>query len=104
MGEAVLYVVKSVIPSDAVEEFNEWYHNKHIPELVELSGCERARRFQAVQGDDEFAFMAVYEFKDQATFLKYQESEGKKYLVNDFQTRFGERARLKVSVWGQIYP
>jgi len=75
-----------------------------LPELVEMSGCVSARRFQAVQKEDEFVFMAVYEFVDQASFQKYQESEAKKYLVGDFQEKFGQKAKLKTSVWEQIYP
>jgi quinol monooxygenase YgiN len=104
MKGSVFYVVKSVIPPEGVDEFNEWYHRKHIPELVEMSGCVSARRFQAVQKEDEFVFMAVYEFVDQASFQKYQESEAKKYLVGDFQEKFGQKAKLKTSVWEQIYP
>jgi hypothetical protein len=104
MGKPVLYVVKSVIPAQAAEAFNDWYHNKHIPEILHRSGCRSARRFKALEAEDEYIFMAVYEFGDEAAFLAYQGSEAKKYLVGDFQERFGGQATLRTSVWEQIYP
>lgn len=104
MNKTVLYVVKSAVPAEHAPEFNKWYHEKHIPELLKLSGCEKARRFQAVEGEEKFIYMAVYEFKDKAAFFAYQSSEAKKYLVGDFKKLFGDKAELKSEVWEQIYP
>jgi len=104
LSQTVLYLVKSVVASEHADEFNRWYHQKHIPELVNLSGGERGRRFKAVEGEGKYLYMAVYEFKDMASFLKYQASEGKKYLVGDFKKLFGDKAELKGEVWEQIYP
>jgi hypothetical protein len=104
MDETVLYIVKSVIPNEHVREFDEWYHKKHIPEFIARSGCERARRFKAVQSDDQFEYMAIYEFSNRETFLKYQQSEAKKELVGDFIKTFSDRAELRTSIWEQVYP
>lgn len=104
MDKTVLYIVKSAVAAKHASEFNNWYHQKHIPELVKLSGCERGRRFKVIEGEDKYIYMAVYEFRDMASFLKYQGSEGKKYLVEDFKKLFGDKAELKGEVWGQIYP
>jgi hypothetical protein len=104
MSKTVLYTVKSVIAAEHAAEFNEWYHKKHIPELVKLSGCERGRRFKIVEGEEKYQYIAVYEFKDRTSFLAYQASEGKKYLVGDFKKLFGDKAELKGAVWEQIYP
>ncbi len=100
----VLYQVKTKIPSEHVKEFNEWYHNKHIPEVMKLSGCTSARRFEAIEAEDAFTFLAVYEFSDKERFLSYQKSKEKQYLVKDFMDNFGDRAELKASSWEQIYP
>lgn len=104
MDKPVLYMVKSAVAAEHASEFNRWYHQKHIPELVKLSGCERGRRFKAIEGEEKYLYMAVYEFKDKASFLKYQASEAKKYLVGDFKKLFGNQAELKGEVWEQIYP
>ena len=104
MAKPVLYMVKSVISEEHVEEFDKWYHEKHIPELIERSGCSSARRFKAVEAEDQFIYVAVYEFKNMETFQSYQNSEAKQYLVGDFRDNFGDRAELKTSVWEQIHP
>ena len=104
MNKTVLYIVKSVVAAEYASEFNNWYHQKHIPELVKLSGCERGRRFKAIEGEEKYLYLAVYEFKDRASFLAYQSSEEKKYLVGDFKKLFGDKAELKGEVWEQIYP
>ena len=104
MSKPVQYIVKSVISVEHVAEFDKWYHEKHIPELTEMSGCSSARRFKAVEAEDKFIYMAVYEFKDMETFQRYQQSDAKQYLVGDFREKFGDRAELKTSVWEQIHP
>jgi hypothetical protein len=103
-GKTVLYIVKSVIDKKHAEAFNRWYHEKHIPELRELSGCSSARRFEVIDGEDKFTYMAVYEFESKEKFLKYQGSEGKKGLIADYRQNFGEIAELQFSSWEQIFP
>lgn len=104
MGKPIFYIVKSAVAAEHASEFNKWYHQKHIPEVVKLSGAERGRRFKAIEGEEKYLYMAIYEFKDRASFLTYQASEAKKYLVEDFKKLFGSRAELKGEVWEQIYP
>lgn len=104
MKRPVLYIVKSVISSEHANQFDEWYHKKHIPELMERSGCKTARRFKATQAEDKFTYMAIYEFSDMESFLNYQNSKAKQELVKDFKENFGEKAELRPSVWEQIYP
>jgi hypothetical protein len=48
--------------------------------------------------------MAIYEFPDMDSFLNYQNSEAKQYLIKDFKENFGEKAELRSSAWEQIYP
>jgi antibiotic biosynthesis monooxygenase (ABM) superfamily enzyme len=100
----VVYIVKSVVAADYVTQFDEWYHKKHIPEFIKLSGCNTGRRYKATIQEDKFMYMAVYEFPDAQTFQKYQNSEDKKYLIKDFKDRFGDKAELRASAWEQIYP
>jgi hypothetical protein len=102
--EAVLYIVKSVVSSEYVNQFDEWYHKKHIPEFIKVSGCKTGRRFKTILPEDKYMYMAIYEFSDKETFLKYQSSEGKKVLLKDFSDNFAGKAELKASAWEQIFP
>ena len=104
MSKTVYYIVKSEISKEYVNEFDKWYHEIHIPDVVRRSGAKEGKRFRAVEPEDKFMYMAIYEFANMETFRKYQESADKKELVADFIERFGKRAELKTSVWEEIYP
>jgi heme-degrading monooxygenase HmoA len=103
MNTAVIYIVKSWIPKEYAGEFNAWYDSTHMPQVAKASGCAKARRFRAVQTDDKFMYMAVYEFPDMDAFLKYENSEAKKELVADFRKNYGGKAETKKYVWEQVY-
>jgi antibiotic biosynthesis monooxygenase (ABM) superfamily enzyme len=104
MNKPVLYIVKSVISSEHVNEFDDWYHRRHIPEVIQRSGCKTARRFKATQAEDKFMYMAIYEFSDMESFLNYQSSKARQELIGDFKKNLGEKAELRTSVWEQVYP
>ena len=95
MSNPVLYIVKSWISKEHAKEFNEWYHTTHMPQFVEASKCVKARRFRAIETEDKFMYMAIPEFADHETFLKYQESDAKKELVADIRKNYGDKAETK---------
>jgi hypothetical protein len=50
------------------QEFNEWYDNQHVPDVLALPGCVSAQRFKltGVQMPNRpcpFQYLAVYEFE-----------------------------------------
>ena len=50
------------------QEFNEWYDNRHVPDVLALPGCVSAQRFKftGVQMPNRpcpFEYLAVYEFE-----------------------------------------
>ena len=109
MNKSVLYQVKSIVSEKYVDEFNEWYHHKHMPKVMEHSGCKLARRFKAIESEDKYLYLAVYEFDDIRKYMNYNNSQAKQELLLDFKQTFAGRAdefkrELKRSVWEQIYP
>lgn len=52
---------------DAVEEFNGWYDQEHIPMLSQIPGWLRSRRFQLVEGGGP-AFLAMHDLASEAVF------------------------------------
>ena len=109
MSQPVLYMVKSIVSEKYIDEFNEWYHHAHMPKLIEHSGCRTARRFKAIESEDKYLYLAVYEFEDLKKYTDYNNSQTKKELLLDFKQTFGDRAEdfkreLKRSVWEQVYP
>lgn len=50
---------------DAEDDFNEWYDNVHVPEVLKMPGFVSGRRFRLVSPDpaDSPSCLAVYEIE-----------------------------------------
>ena len=61
---------KMVVLSNPVagreDEYNDWYQNTHLGDIVSLPGFKSARRFKLADGmvvPDPYRYMAVYEIE-----------------------------------------
>jgi hypothetical protein len=52
-------VVAGEVDVEVLNEWNTWYDEVHLPEIVDCPGFERATRY--VGGDDVTAFVTIYE-------------------------------------------
>src|SRR5947199_10582409 len=64
----VLFVGKATIRKDQEEAFNRWYNEAHVPQVLQIKGLVSARRYKALEGEDEYQYMAVYELQDDAIY------------------------------------
>jgi hypothetical protein len=57
-------VLTSPVPG-AEDEFNDWYDNVHVPEVLQMPGFLTGRRFRLVSPDpaDSPTYLAVYEIE-----------------------------------------
>lgn len=104
MSQIALFIVKASIPPEKEAEFNRWYHEVHIPDVLRYPGCLSARRYRALLGEEKFQYMAVYEFRDQGTLEEFLRSDHLKALAKDYDVHWGpfsERARM---TYLQVYP
>ncbi len=100
----VLFVVKATIPPEREEEFNRWYNEEHVPQVLQFKGVVSARRYRALEGEPTFRYMAVYELQDEATYRRFMASDHFKTLVAEYDRHFGgvsERARF---AYTQVWP
>jgi hypothetical protein len=56
-----LSLVRADVPAEKEEEFNRWYNEEHIPELLALPGYLSAARYAAVRGGPKY--LACYELE-----------------------------------------
>ncbi len=65
MARKYLHIVQTSPVSGREDEFNDWYENVHIPQVLRVPGFRSGQRFQLVT-HDPFAgprFLAVYEIE-----------------------------------------
>ena len=59
----ILQVLVDILP-EKEEEWNEWYNQVHIPDILRCPGFLSARRFRAFQGKGP-RYKAIYELEDE---------------------------------------
>ncbi|MCZ6710200.1 MAG: hypothetical protein O7B25_07545 [Gammaproteobacteria bacterium] len=62
-----ILVVQSNATGGADDEYNDWYNNTHIGEVLQLNGFTAAQRFTAkgdpVAGSSSHRYLAIYEME-----------------------------------------
>lgn len=61
MAKGVIYVESRPSSPAREQEYNTWYDEVHLPELVELEGFVSARRLRPVDADG--SYLALYEIE-----------------------------------------
>jgi hypothetical protein len=60
------FVVMSNPTEGRDEEYNDWYQNCHLPELLQLDGIVSAQRFQQTRNlreGESYRYMVIYEIE-----------------------------------------
>jgi hypothetical protein len=61
MAKGIIHVETRPSSPDRDQEYNSWYDEVHLPELVALDGIVSARRLRPVDGDGPY--LALYEIE-----------------------------------------
>ena len=63
MPRAIVLVFTDCTDPAREQEFNEWYNNTHIPDILQAAGFVAATRYQVLgdPGPGQGKFLAVYE-------------------------------------------
>jgi antibiotic biosynthesis monooxygenase (ABM) superfamily enzyme len=74
-------------------EFNKWYDDVHIPMLSKGGHIASVRRFRLSSdvASDQPPYLAVYEFKDAATFKAWQSSDALAEARKEMKERWAGR-------------
>ena len=56
-----LMIVRVDISPEVEAEWNEWYDQVHLPEILKVTGFISGRRYRAVEGSPKY--MALYELE-----------------------------------------
>ena len=66
MAKALLLVFSNPSDPSREDEYNEWYDNTHVPDVLKVPGFVSGRRYalgptQLVPGGERHGYLAVYE-------------------------------------------
>ncbi|MFB9269987.1 DUF4286 family protein [Bradyrhizobium erythrophlei] len=56
-----LLIVTATIEPSVEKEWNAWYNDVHLPEIVDCPGFESAQRYVAQDSDGSRSYVSVYE-------------------------------------------
>lgn len=101
---AVLFVVKATITRDREADFNRWYNEEHVPQVLQFPGLVSARRYKALEGEGRFQYMAVYEVQDEATYRRLMASDHMKHLRAEYDAHFGAVSERTPFAYVQVWP
>jgi hypothetical protein len=99
-----LFVVRATITRDKDAAFNAWYDTEHVPQLLRYKGALSAHRYRKLIGDDQYQYMAVYEFISEAVLLAFLQSQELQDLRAEYNKRFGAVSESVAQAWVQISP
>lgn len=99
-----LFTVKATIASDREKEFNEWYNQRHVPDVFKFPGVVSARRYKAILPEDRFQYLAVYEFENEDTLRRFLASEHFAWLRKEFDASFGAASERQRAAYVQVWP
>jgi hypothetical protein len=63
VAKGIMVVQTGPVSAEREEEYNDWYSNTHIPEILAIPGFVGARRYKLAGGDGSPSYLAVYEIE-----------------------------------------
>ncbi|MCC7083004.1 MAG: DUF4286 family protein [Burkholderiales bacterium] len=99
-----LFVVRATIAKDREEAFNSWYNEEHLPQVLRYNGAVSGRRYRRIAGDDQYDYMAVYEFASEVVLQTFLKSDALKDLRAEYDRHFGVVSERVGSGWAQVFP
>jgi antibiotic biosynthesis monooxygenase (ABM) superfamily enzyme len=99
-----LFVVRATIAKDREAAFNKWYNEEHVPQVLRYNGAVSARRYRKVVGEDQYEYMAMYEFASEDVLRTFLQSDALKELRAEYDKHFGDVSQRIGQGWVQVFP
>ena len=97
MAEKGLFIVMAKVAPEDEDAFNRWYNEDHLPKALErFPGVLSGRRYKIMDGEDEYQYLAFYEFESYEKMMETAKSDTMKQLVQEYNEAFGEGNRRRI--------
>ncbi|GAB3008175.1 DUF4286 family protein [Mycobacterium bourgelatii] len=82
MAKGIVYVETYPSSPDRDQEYNTWYDEIHLKELVALDGIVSARRLRPVDGQGPYVALYEIEGDDLAAVVQNMQANGRKLTMS----------------------
>lgn len=97
MSKKGLLIVMAKIKPEDEEAFNKWYNEDHLPKAIErFPGVLSGRRYKIREGEDEYQYLAMYEFESYEALHATAYSEIIQGMVGEYDAAFGKGGRRRI--------
>jgi antibiotic biosynthesis monooxygenase (ABM) superfamily enzyme len=97
MAKKGLFIVMAKVKPEDEDAFNQWYNEEHLPRALErFPGVLSGRRYKVLEGEDEYQFLALYEFESYEAMHSAVNSDVIKQLIKEFDEAFGDVQRRRI--------
>jgi antibiotic biosynthesis monooxygenase (ABM) superfamily enzyme len=94
--KGLLIVMARVKPEDE-EAFNKWYNEDHLPKAIErFPGVLSGRRYKILEGEEEYQYLAIYEFESYERMHATVHSDVIQGLIQEYDAAFGKGGRKRL--------
>jgi hypothetical protein len=83
MAKGIIHVETRPSSPDRDQEYNRWYDEVHLPELVALDGFVSARRLRPVEGDGPYLALYEIEGDDLQAILNNMRANARRLHMSD---------------------
>ena len=98
----VLYVVRTWVPEDQLEEWNQWHTEVHVPDVAAQPQVRRARKYRVADDNTPAEwpaqYITIYEFDTWEDWQSYTNGPEAARLRKDYADRYGAAGKISRQV------
>jgi hypothetical protein len=98
----VLYIVRTWVPEDRLEEWNRWHTQVHVPEVAAQPQVHRARKYRVAEDNTpaewSAQYVTIYEFDTWEEWQIYNNGPEAVRLRKDYTDHYGSVGNISRQV------
>lgn len=95
----IVYIATGDVEAEWEAEYNRWYDEEHVPNLMQVPGYRSARRYVAIEGEPRY--MAFYEID---SLDAYRSPEHDRAAHTPWRASLQPHYRSRLDFYGQLSP
>lgn len=101
-SQRVLYIVRTWVPEELLDEWNEWHTNVHVAEVTAEPQVIRSWKYRVLEdttpAEWPAQYVTVYEFASLEDYQAYSTGEAAARLRADYADHYGKVGKISRQV------